>query len=189
MSAILDLPEARERVKRWTVAEYEHFTELGAFRKNVELIRGIIVEKMSKSPLHVTIGLYLYRLLAHLLPAEFSIRHEAPLRVNNSMPEPDISVVRGSDSDFARQHPTSAALVIEVAVSSVELDRENASLYAEAGVEEYWIVLPKQRQVEVYRELRDGVYSVKVICESPVVLECVNVPQIRVNLDELFKTV
>jgi Uma2 family endonuclease len=31
--------------------------------------------------------------------------------------------------------------VVEVAVSKPELDRENAALYAEAGVKEYWIVL------------------------------------------------
>jgi Uma2 family endonuclease len=180
MSALLDLPEARQRVKRWSVKEYERLTELGAFRKNVELIRGIIVEKMSKSPLRVTLALYLFRLLSRLLPEGFSVRFEAPLRVRDSVPEPDISVVRGTDADFARQHPTTAALIIEVAVSNVDLDRENASLYAEAGVDEYWIVLPNQRQVEVYREPQDGAYTV---------LECSSVPGVRVNLEELFKPV
>jgi len=43
-----------------------------------------------------------------------------------------------------------AELVIEVAVSSPTLDRENASLYAEGGVKEYWIVLGPERRVEVY---------------------------------------
>ncbi len=43
MATILDLPEARERVMRWSVKDYERFTELGVFRKNVELIRGIVL--------------------------------------------------------------------------------------------------------------------------------------------------
>lgn len=187
MSTILDLAEARERVKRWTVAEYERFTELGAFKKNVELIRGIIVEKMSKSPLHRFIALALYDLLSRLLPDGFFAMHEAPLRLSGSVPEPDVCVVRGQKVDYRDRHPSTAALVIEVAVSSVELDRENASLYAEAGVDEYWIVLPQQRRVEVHREPRDGTYAVKTVCEAPAVLECVSAPQIRVDLNDLFK--
>ena len=55
------------------------------------------------------------------------------------------AVVRGERRDFREEHPTTATLVVEVAVSSVAWDRENASLYAEAGVEEYWMVLPMLR--------------------------------------------
>lgn len=189
MVAILDLPEARERVVRWSVEEYERFVELGAFRKNVELIRGVIVYKMSKSPLHVTLSLLLQQLLSLLMPSGYCLRHEAPLRFKDSEPEPDIAVVRGSVRDFSKSHPTTAALIIEVAVSSALLDRENASLYAEAGVEEYWIVLPKQRQVEVYREPKEGVYTVKLLCDAPAILECASVPEVKVDLEELFKAV
>lgn len=189
MSAILDLPEARERVMRWSVKDYERFTEMGVFRKNVELIRGIVVEKMSKSPLHVTLSQKLLDLLKALVPSGFCVRHEAPLKTLDSMPEPDLAVVKGSVADYAGEHPSTAALVIEVAVSSVSLDRENASLYAEAGVDEYWIVLPKQRQVEVYREPRDGAYTVKLICEAPAVLECGSVPLVKLDLDALFMMV
>ena len=74
------------------------------------------------------------------------------------MPEPDISVMRGTLEDFAQRHPPTAALVVEVAVSSVTPDRENAALYAEAGVTEYWIVLGEREQVEVYRRPEGGTY-------------------------------
>jgi Uma2 family endonuclease len=187
MVAILDLPEARDRVVRWSVEEYERFVELGAFRKNVELIRGIIVYKMSKSPLHRFVSLALYDLLSSILPVGFFALHESPLKLSDSEPEPDIAVVRGHKAEYRDRHPTSAALIIEVAVSSALLDRENANLYAEAGVEEYWIVLPKLRQVEVYRELRGGVYASKLVCESTVVLDCASVPGVTVDLNELFK--
>ncbi len=187
MSTILDLPEARKRVKRWTVAEYEHFTELGAFKKNVELIRGIPLNKPPESPEQTFISHVIYKMLLNWLPEGFVALHKAPLSLRDSEPEPDVSVIRGNKSDFRDRHPTTAALVIEVAVSSAELDRADASLYAEASVEEYWIVLPKQRQIEVYREPRDGVYAMKIICEAPAVLECGSVPQVRVDLAELFK--
>jgi hypothetical protein len=41
--------------------------------------------------------------------------------------------------------------VEKIAVSNEALDRENAALYPEAGVKEYWIVLGARQQVEAYR--------------------------------------
>ena len=158
MSGILDLPEMRARVRRWTVAEYEKLGDDPAFRRT-ELIRGIIVNKMSKSPLHSTITTRLYIFLLQVLRHGFVARQEQPLRLMDSMPEPDISVMRGTLAEFATRHPATADLVVEVAVSSVAPDRENASLYAEAEVREYWIVLGEAEQVEVYRQPVEGIYQ------------------------------
>jgi len=186
MSALLDLPEARQRVKRWTVDEYERLAELNVLGKNVELIRGVIVEKMSKSPLHRFTALALYDTLSRLLPEGFFAMHEAPLRLVGSEPEPDVSVVKGRAVDFLHSHPTTATLVIEVAVSSASLDRENAGLYAEAGVEEYWIVLPQTRRVEIYRGPHDGAYADTSVCDAPALLQSTSVPAIQVDLGVLF---
>jgi Uma2 family endonuclease len=84
-----------------------------------------------------------------LLPG-FWVRKEAPLTLSDSEPEPDISVVPGKRSDYWAGHPTTAILVVEVAVSSTEIDREKGALYAEAGVSEYWIVLVQEGAVEVH---------------------------------------
>lgn len=186
MSAVLDLPEMRERVKRWSVQEYERFTEAGVFGKNVELIHGILVQKMSKSPLHGSTAKKLYDTILQQVDASQSVRQDLPLKFSDSLPEPDVAVVSGNDSAFLHQHPTSAELVIEVAVSSIALDRENAAMYAGAGVREYWIVLPKQRKVEVYREPFAAGYKLMLVFEAPQMLQCASVPSIRVNLGELM---
>lgn len=157
MSAIRDLPETQARAHRWTVAEYEKLGDDPAFRR-LELIRGIIVEKMSKSPLHSDLATEIYLLLVRLIRPGFVARKEEPLRLADSMPEPDVSVMRGIRADFQKRHPSTASLVVEVAVSSVAPDRENASIYAEAGIAEYWIVLGERKAVEVYRRPEDGVY-------------------------------
>ncbi|MEW6284048.1 MAG: Uma2 family endonuclease [Candidatus Eremiobacterota bacterium] len=84
--------------------------------------------------------------------AGFHVRCQLPLSVSEySEPEPDFAVVpRGED--WAR-HPPSAPLVIEVSDPSLDRDRgEKASLYALAGVAEYWVVNLVQRQVEIYTE-------------------------------------
>ena len=158
MDAILDLPEMRARVRRWSVEEYEKLGDDPAFRRT-ELIRGLIVNKTSKSPLHSNATTRFYVFLVRSMRPEFVARKEEPLRLADSMPEPDVSVMRGSLSDFETRHPSTAELVVEVAVSSVAGDRENASLYAEAGVTQYWIVLGKTEQVEVYRRPVIGVYQ------------------------------
>ena len=159
MVAILDLPEVRARVTRWSVADYERLTELGAVSRRAELIRGLIVEKMSKSPLHEFLTYRIAEDLRRRVGKDFLVRQEASLRFTDSVPEPDVSVVRGQAEDFRTRHPTAAELVVEVAVSSVALDRENATLYAEAGVTEYWIILGETEQVEVYRRPENGVYQ------------------------------
>jgi Uma2 family endonuclease len=68
-------------------------------------------------------------------------------------PFPDIAVVSGSPRDYLSLHPTTALLVVEVSEASLKTDREvKGSLYAKAGIPEYWIVNLKERVVEVYRE-------------------------------------
>lgn len=77
----------------------------------------------------------------------------------DSEPEPDISVVRGTRAEVQSKHPTTALLVVEIAVTSVAMDREYASLYAEADIPEFWIVLAEAKQVEVRRQPANGSYS------------------------------
>ena len=128
----------------------------------------------------------LYRLFLARLPKGFTVWQEQPLTLADSELEPDISVTVGGERDFLEAHPTTAELVIEVAVSSPALDRENASLYAEAGVKEYWIVLGRERQIEVYRRPENGRYQQMVTVSVNATLECLSVPGVRLETAELF---
>lgn len=161
----------------------DEFNENG---RRTELIRGIAIEKMSKSPLHSALAKRLYDLISRLLPAGFVIRREDPLTFADSEPEPDIAVVEGEEAEFFKKHPSTANLVIEVAVSSAALDRENASLYAEAGVKEYWIVLAEAQQIEIYSNPADGHYLEKKVVGVRQENQCVSVPQICISLAAVF---
>ncbi|MCI0535343.1 MAG: Uma2 family endonuclease [Verrucomicrobiales bacterium] len=187
MSAILEIPEVRQRVSPLSVQEYHQLAEYNENGRRTELIRGIVIEKMSKSPLHRTITSRLYRSFLAQLPKGDSVWKEEPLACADSEPEPDISVTRGEERDFARAHPSTAELVVEVAVSSPALDRENASLYAEAGVKEYWIVLGADRLVEVYRRPAHGRYHEMQVFGANDAIECASLPGIRVEVSDLFR--
>lgn len=186
MSSILDLPEVRERVSRISVADYHKMDEFNENGKRTELIRGIVIEKMSKSALHRRLAMQLYRLIATAIPQGFFAMKEEPLTLKDSEPEPDVSVVAGSEDDYYSRHPESAVLVVEVAISSPALDRASAPLYAEAGVEEYWIVLGREQRIEVYRQPMDGQYLQKDVFSRDQVLQCASVPSVAINLAELF---
>ena len=105
MSAILEIPEVRRRLSPLSVEEYHRLGEYNENGRRTELIRGFVIEKMSKSPLHRTIGSLLYRLVLAQLPPGYTAWKEEPLTFMDSEPEPDISVVRGNEKRFHRRTP------------------------------------------------------------------------------------
>lgn len=186
MLAILERPEFRRRVAGLTVAAYESLVERGLAPQRGELIRGVIVEKMSKSPLHSDLCDWMRDEVRRQLPATYKVSQERPLRLRDSEPEPDLCVLRGSRADFQSKNATTALLVVEIAVSSVLDDREYASMYAEADIPEYWIVLAEAKQVEVYRSPQNGVYQQKQSFQGKDLLTCQALPELRIALAEMF---
>ena len=186
MNDLLEMPEVRARLPRVSVAEYHEKVEAGTVGKRMELIRGLIIEKMPKSPLHTYVVTELFKLIETAVGKRLLCRAEQPLTLADSEPEPDVSVVRGNAKQFRSAHPVTAALVVEVAVSSAALDRENASLYAENEVEEYWIVLPLEKQVEIYRRPQAGRYADTLTVGVGKLLRCGSIPALQIDLADLF---
>jgi Uma2 family endonuclease len=116
----------------------------------------------------------------------FEVRREGPLTLNDSEPEPDLSVVWGTADDWAGAHPKTAALVVEVAVSDPAIDEGKAEIYAEAGIPEYWLVRPQDRAVDVYREPSGSVYLSKVTLTATDVLRSSKVPGVEIPIEAIF---
>ena len=148
MLSVLENPAIRARAHAISVADYHTMIERGAIGENLELLRGVLVEKMSKSSLHSKIVMRLLRWFMRALPAGYFVRPEQPLTLADSEPEPDIAIIAGDDTEMEAGHPTIAEIVIEVCVSSEAIDRLKLQLYAEAGVRECWLVLAEERVVE-----------------------------------------
>ena len=159
MSSILDNPAVSGSVLRLKVNQYHELSESGIIPERTELLSGIMVEKCGKSPLHTWTVQFLTEWLQESTTTAESVRVEQPLTFSDSEPEPDLAVVRGTRDDFMLAHPQTAELVIEVAISTEQVDREKAAIYATAGVSEYWLILPTKRTVVVHRHPTDGQYS------------------------------
>jgi Uma2 family endonuclease len=84
----------------------------------------------------------------------WQIDSQLPIALDdNSEPEPDVAVVARDPGAYRDAHPTQPQLVVEIAESSYRIDREyKASLYARAGIRDYWIVDVAGGVIEVLRE-------------------------------------
>jgi Uma2 family endonuclease len=106
-----------------------------------------------KSSLHSTAVRLVAEALRRAFGAGWLVNTQDPIAADDeSEPEPDVAVVPGSIRDYRDEHPATAALVVEVALTSLVFDRRHkGSLYARAGVVDYWIVNLIDRIVEVRR--------------------------------------
>ena len=159
MTSIFDKPSIWQAALPISVEQYHRLSQEGIISERTELLKGVIIERMTKSPLHTYTVQVLVKWLESAVGARHYVRKEEPLTLTESEPEPDIAVVAGSAKEFRHGHPTGADLVIEVAIATLDLDRDKAEVYASAGVPEYWIVLPEQHAVEVYRDPIPGSYQ------------------------------
>lgn len=159
MIETLPTPEPEVTRRRWTRKEYHKAAELGLFGpdERLELIHGEVYQKMAPQKSgHFFVITALYHALTRAFGEGFTVRQQGPaLFGQHSEPEPDIGVYPGKWQDFAFHHPrlSDAVLIVEVSDTTLRTDRTlKASLHAEAGVQDVWIVNVNARTVEVRRQ-------------------------------------
>lgn len=181
-------------IASFTIEQYERMVEAGAFdgrlRQHVEFIHGEIREM---NP----IGSFRAQVLSDLTDwsyevaprKDFGIRVQTTLRMplQNSAPEPDLIWVRRRN--YASQHPEpkDVLLVIEVAESSLDLDRgEKLEIYAEAGISDYWIVNLVDLTIEVHRRPSGRGYLSAQKLGAGEVISPVALPTAQLAVDYIF---
>jgi len=141
-------------IKQWRRAEYERLVDLGVFAgEALELIDGQLIVAEPRGAYHasaISAAEYVFR---GVLPPGWIVRTQMPVSLDDlSEPEPDLVVVEGRPGDYRRAHPQHPAILIEIAESSLEFDRvSKGSLYARAGIVDYWIVNLVDHVLEIHR--------------------------------------
>jgi Uma2 family endonuclease len=147
-----DEPETR----RWKRVEYDRLIECGFFRPGdpIELVGGQLIVAEPHGSRHSATIRAVDEALRVTFGAGWDVRTQLPVALDEeSEPEPDVAVVPGSFRDYVASHPSRAVLVVEVSESSLAFDRAHkGSLYARAGLADYWIVNLVDHVLEVYRE-------------------------------------
>jgi Uma2 family endonuclease len=141
--------------KRWTCDEFHRLGDAGVLEgQNLILIDGEILQMPAAGGSHDVALSLLDDLIRKCFPTGFTVRCQMSLVLGQSIdPVPDLAVVRGGARDFLRQKPTTAELVVEVSDSSLDYDvGDKASLYASAGIADYWVVDLVHRRLVVMRD-------------------------------------
>ncbi len=186
--SVLEHSDIRRRALPLTVATYHWMQQRGLVPRRAELIRGVIVEKMSKSPLHTRLTDHLRELLETWSEKRYWVRKEDPLTLADSEPEPDVSVVAGKRDDYTDAHPCTALLVVEVAVVSESSDREFIPIYAAAEVAEFWLVLASKQQIEVFTRPSGDAYQESRVYGAGDTVTSGVLPGFSMPVAELFAT-
>jgi Uma2 family endonuclease len=160
--AALEKPEIRKYAAPLTLLQYHTLVNEGVISNDVEFLEGVLIEKMPKSPLHEFIITQLVSLLQKHMRPDFFVRKEGPISIQNSEPEPDISIVRGKPSDYRLQHPQTAEFVAEISVSSQSIDFAKAEIYARAKIPVYLIIDAAKNIVYLYTNPENDKYASQV---------------------------
>ena len=135
---------------------YDQLIAAGIFgpKGRVELLDGLLVAREAQSGRHATTVGLVHAALEGAFGRTYHIREAKPIALDaRSEPEPDVAVVPGRLRDYVAAHPSRPVLVVEVADSSLALDRlRKGGLYARAGIADYWIVNLIDEVLEVYRD-------------------------------------
>lgn len=182
---------ARPTPKRFTVAEYEELGRLGFFTEDdrIELLDGEIIEMAAIGGDHAGVVRQINRIVVPQTPQGYLVDVQNPLRLDdNSMPQPDLAIIR--DKAYGGAVPTAAdaLLVIEVADSSLDYDR-NRKLprYARANIPEAWLIDVTARTIARHSEPRDGRYQQVAIARQGQSLTSAILPTIILAVEQAFR--
>jgi Uma2 family endonuclease len=144
------------KTRRFSRIEYEKLIDLGVFQPGdpIELIGGELIVAEPQGAAHYTAICKTAKALEAAFGPGWNVRTQGPIGLDDeSEPEPDVAVVPGSLDDYSRAHPSRPVLTVEVAESSLAIDRRHkGSVYARAGLTDYWVLNLVDRVLEVYRE-------------------------------------
>jgi Uma2 family endonuclease len=184
------------KTRRWRRMEYERLVGLGIFvGERLELLDGQLVVQEPQGSSHAAIVGQIGQVLRSAFGDGWHPRLQAPLALDeNSEPEPDVAVVAGVYRDYVSAHPSTAVLVVEVAESSLRLDRRlKGGLYARAALPEYWIVNLVEGVLEVYRAPQSAadaaygwVYRSAEILRPPATVTPLAAPGARIPVVDLL---
>ena len=190
--AIPDSAALLPQTRRFTVEEYYRMVEVGILHpdERVELIEGEIIVMPPAGPAHANNVDEYIEVFARYAPGRFRIRIQNPVRLDDySEPEPDVALVRRRPEGYGAAHPTPAdvLLVIEVAHSSLEYDRNiKAHIYGRSGVPETWVRNLPEDCIERFTEPGPDGYARHTIHRRGETLTPVALPDLELAVSDLL---
>jgi Uma2 family endonuclease len=152
---------------KWTLNRYHSAIDAGVFEDQaVELLRGDIVVMAPEREPHACYSSMGADYLRQLLGQRAAVRETKPITLpNDSEPIPDVAIVQPPLERYLDHHPYPVDIfwLIEYANTTLAKDLgEKKEAYAEAGIQEYWVVDLPHSQLKVFRDLAKGQYQTEL---------------------------
>lgn len=175
-----------------SVSEYDRMIEHGILttEDNVELLNGVIVNKMTKGIKHAALNDLISEVLRDVIGDSAVIRNQNPIVLNDfSEPEPDIVLCVPPRRTYFERHPTpqDILLVIEIADTTLKNDRDNKGLaYARAGIVQYVLINLNNNTIENYRQPSCDGYQSRETYRDDDFLTLSNFPDVQIAVSDLL---
>ncbi len=192
MSTVLEAPRKVPKVRRLSVETYDSMIEKGILNENdnVELLNGIVIEKMPKGTKHTSTTRFITKFFYRILDENVVIQVQDPIRLNDfSEPEPDIVLAQPDENDYQKRHPSpeDILLIIEVSDSTIYFDRTDKALaYSNAGIVQYLIVNVEKNTIEDYRKPTTDGYQSKQTYETGETFSLIAFPEIEIAVKDFL---
>ena len=185
-------PQIARETRKFTVEEYFRMVEVGILqpKERVELIEGEIL-LMPPMGFHHTWGVSQY---AHAFISRasnrFIVQIQSTFRLSeSSAPEPDLVVLKFREDRyyFGNADPSDVLLVIEVADSSLNYDRDvKAHIYGRAGIPETWVLNLPGDCIERFLEPGPNGYAQHTVLRRGDKVSPVSLPDMELAVDDLL---
>lgn len=175
-----------------SVEEYDQMIEHGILtaEDKVELLNGVIINKMPKGTKHASVNDRVTRFFYRLFDDKVIVRNQNPIYISEiSEPEPDLVLAVPDKGFYSERHPTpeDILLVVEISDSTLGRDRFAKGLtYAKAGIRQYFVLNVQDQTVEDYQNPNEDGYGSKQTYRSGETFNLVAFPEIEIKVDDLF---
>jgi Uma2 family endonuclease len=167
--------------------------EEGTLTGRWELIDGEILSKMGQNPPH-RITLMLMKQWLKALFGFLNVQTEKPISIpgpagRTNEPEPDIAVTTAPTTAYTDRHPApqDLLLVVEVSDSTLRFDlTTKALLYAQVGIQEYWVADIEGRRLHCHRGPTPTGYSEVVVYEEAQQVSPLSRPDAPIGCGDLL---
>lgn len=179
-------------LKRFRAEDFRKMTEVGILPEESgwEVIDGYLIDKMSIGSNHAGTVKVLSEMLRDSTRNEAIVSVQDPIHIDDyNEPEPDIALLKRRSDFYRKSHPTpqDVLLLVEVSDSTIEYDRAiKKTLYAEAGILEYWLVNLQNNTVEVYSQPKNGNFRLARILEPGETIEAAAIENLTLKVDEIL---
>lgn len=156
---------------KWTIDRYHQAIQAGVFDDQpVELLRGEIIIMPPEGEPHAYYNSETGDYLRWLLGNRAKVREAHPITLSNdSEPIPDLAIVKPLGTVYLEHHPYPSDIHWLIEFSNATLTKDlttKQTTYAEAGIQEYWVVNLKEQQLHVFKNLQNGQYATEAILKT-----------------------